>query len=136
VTAADEAWALMTELVFAERQALGAAAAALGLTAMQAQTLVLLDPSAPPPPMGEVADRLACEPSNLSHIVNRLAELGYVERTAHPDNRRIKMLSLTGAGLRAREQALTPLHTAPAALRALPEEDQRQLCDLLRRSRA
>jgi MarR family transcriptional regulator, organic hydroperoxide resistance regulator len=136
VTAADEAWTLMTELVFAERQALGSAAAELGLTAMQAQTLVLLDPSAPPPAMGEVADRLACEPSNLSHIVNRLAELGYVERTPHPDNRRIKTLSLTTAGLRARERALTPLHTAPASLRALPEEDQRQLRDLLRRSRA
>ncbi|MCD0483664.1 MarR family transcriptional regulator [Streptacidiphilus sp. ASG 303] len=133
MNAADDAWLLMTSLVFAERQSLTQAAAELGLTGLQAQALVLLDPAAPAPAMQDLAEWLACEPSNLTHLVNRLQSLGYVERVPHPTNRRMKTLRLTTEGVKARSRALLPLLTAPAALRALPREDQEALRGILSR---
>jgi DNA-binding MarR family transcriptional regulator len=134
--ALDEAWMLMSALVFAERQRLGQAAADIGLTPMQAHALVLLDPDRPPPVMGELAQQLACEPSNLTHLVNALERVGYVRRRPDPGNHRAKVVELTGTGRAARSTALTPLRRAPAVLRALDPEDAAALRDILRRLHA
>jgi DNA-binding MarR family transcriptional regulator len=134
--ALDGAWALMNALVFAERQRLTQAAADVGLTPMQAHALVLLDPDRPPPAMSGLAQQLACEPSNLTHLVNALERAGYVRRRPAPGNHRAKVVELTDAGRAARTTALAPLRRAPAALRALDPEAALALRDILRRLHA
>ena len=48
--------------------------------------------------MGELADRLFCDASNVTGIVDRLEARGLVERQADPDDRRVRRLVLTDAG--------------------------------------
>jgi len=48
--------------------------------------------------MGELADRLLCDASNVTGIVDRLEARGLVERQAEPGDRRVKRLVLTEAG--------------------------------------
>lgn len=73
--------------------------AELGLTPLQARTLLWLER---PAPMRDLADHLACDASNVTGLADRLEDLGVVERTPGRD-RRVKVLRLTsrGAALRA-----------------------------------
>jgi len=128
---ADLAWGLITRLVFAERQAFSHAAAEAGLTPMQAHLLSMLEPGRPAR-MGALAGQLSCEPSNLTPLVNRLEELGLAERRTAEEDRRVKTLALTEAGETARRRVTVPLRTAPAALRRLAPERQRELLAILR----
>jgi len=48
--------------------------------------------------MKELADRLICDASNVTGIVDRLEARGLVERQADPGDRRVKRLVLTGTG--------------------------------------
>lgn len=48
--------------------------------------------------MGELAERLCCDASNVTGIVDRLEARGLVERQPDPDDRRVKRLVLTEPG--------------------------------------
>jgi DNA-binding MarR family transcriptional regulator len=48
--------------------------------------------------MGELADVLSCDASNVTGIVDRLESRGLVERQVVPDDRRVKRLVLTDEG--------------------------------------
>lgn len=48
--------------------------------------------------MGELADRLYCDASNITGIVDRLESRGLVDRQPDPTDRRVKRLVLTDAG--------------------------------------
>ena len=61
-------------------------------------------------------------------IVDKLEQLGYVERRPHPTDRRSKMVSLTPAGHDAAALASSTLSEPPAALRSL---DTGQLAELI-----
>ncbi|RKT05223.1 DNA-binding MarR family transcriptional regulator [Streptomyces sp. 3211.6] len=105
-------------------------ATALGLTAAQATALRELTG---PMTMRELAERMNCEPSNATFVVDRLERQGLVERRCHPTDRRAKLLVLTdeGAGLRIR--LLDLLHVdSPVA--GLAPEEQQVLRDLLERA--
>jgi DNA-binding MarR family transcriptional regulator len=105
-------------------------AVTLDLTAAQA---VALRELTGPTTMRELADRMGCEPSNATFVIDRLEEQGVVERRPHPSDRRAKQLVLTpkGTGLRAR---LLALLTEDSPLAMLSPEDQERLGDLLRRA--
>lgn len=83
--------------------------------------------------MRELAERMSCEPSNATFIVDRLEANGHVERRAHPTDRRAKQLVLTPAGseLRAR---LLDLLAADSPLQPLTRQEQRTLQQLLQRA--
>jgi DNA-binding MarR family transcriptional regulator len=49
-------------------------------------------------PMGEVADAMCCDPSNVTTMIDRLQGRGLVERTPGSEDRRVKVLSLTPEG--------------------------------------
>ncbi len=70
-------------------------AAEAGLTAGQATILAFLSS---PLPMRGLADRMGCDPSNITGMVDRLEEKGLVERTADPSDRRVKRVAATPAG--------------------------------------
>ncbi|MFE2262532.1 MarR family winged helix-turn-helix transcriptional regulator [Streptomyces griseosporeus] len=105
-------------------------AAALGLTAPQATALREMTG---PMTMRELADRMSCEPSNATFVVDRLEKQGLVERRAHPTDRRARHLVLTaeGAALRAR---LLELLAEDSPLAGLTGEQQALLQQLLQQA--
>jgi len=84
-------------------------------------------------PMRVFADRLRCDASWVTSLVDGLEELGLVERRILPTDRRVKTVAITKAGLAAQAKALAVLHKAPESMRALSVAEQRQLRDLLRK---
>jgi DNA-binding MarR family transcriptional regulator len=130
---AREAWSLLFELAMENRPRLMSALEELDLTFMQAHVLRLLDPETPRP-MGELADTLKCDASNITGIVDRLEARGLVARGSAPGDRRVKALSPTPAGLAMRDRVLSALQTPPAAIEALPAADKRALRDIVRRA--
>src|SRR5437870_3303553 len=75
--AGAEAWRLLFELFRAQRPRIVAIAAEFDLTLMQANVLHLLDE---PLPMSTLAERLSCDASNVTGIVDRLEARGLIER--------------------------------------------------------
>jgi DNA-binding MarR family transcriptional regulator len=71
------------------------AAAAAGLTAAQAMILTWLSE---PTSMRRFADRMGCDASNITGIVDRLEAKELVVRTADPSDRRVKLIERTRAG--------------------------------------
>jgi DNA-binding MarR family transcriptional regulator len=57
-----------------------------------------------PKPMGELAQHLHCDSSNITGLVDRLEERGLVERRAAEGDRRVKLVALTGEGERMRAE--------------------------------
>ncbi len=83
--------------------------------------------------MGDLAERLGCDASNVTGIVDRLEERALVERQILPGDRRVKRLGLTDAGRalrRAHQERLA--EDAPLAA-SLSPDDRRVLADLFRR---
>src|SRR3954465_6253651 len=89
-----------------------------------------------PLPMRGIADVLRCDASWVTGIVDGLEERGYVERQAHPKDRRVKVVTITALGEKAKAKAMDQLNEPPAAmLTALTQNEQRTLRDLLRKVR-
>ena len=103
------------------------AASDLGLTVPQARSVLrLFEPTA----MGDIAEHLACDASNVTGIVSRLRAHGLVTVSPGPD-RRVKILELTARGWQVRadlEQRVTS--SAPATTR-LNKVERRALLQLL-----
>ncbi|MFG1619691.1 MarR family winged helix-turn-helix transcriptional regulator [Nonomuraea wenchangensis] len=102
-------------------------AVTLGLTSAQATALRELTG---PMTMRELAERMSCEPSNATFIVDKLEKQGLIERRAHPTDRRAKQLVLTPEGDALRERLLELL-VQDSPLAGLTAEQQRTLQDLL-----
>jgi DNA-binding MarR family transcriptional regulator len=71
------------------------AAASAGLTAPQAMILTLLSE---PTSMRQFAQRMGCDASNITGIVDRLEAKGMVVRGADPMDRRVKRIRRTPSG--------------------------------------
>ncbi|MFD5552959.1 MarR family winged helix-turn-helix transcriptional regulator [Streptomyces sp. NPDC127068] len=102
-------------------------AVTLGLTGAQATALREM---AGPMTMRELAERMSCEPSNATFVIDKLEKQGLVERRAHPTDRRAKCLVLTPAGSAARERLLELL-VQNSPLAGLDPEQQKSLRSLL-----
>ncbi|MEV0918826.1 MarR family transcriptional regulator [Streptomyces sp. NPDC049967] len=107
------------------------AAAAHSLTGAQARVLGLL--SLEPMPMRRIAQKLKCEPSNVTGIVDRLEARGLVERRPDPADRRVKLAAPTEKGTRTARQLRESLDFAREPLAGLSDTDRAVLRDLLRR---
>jgi DNA-binding MarR family transcriptional regulator len=102
-------------------------AVTLGLTAAQATALREMTG---PMTMRELAERMSCEPSNATFVIDKLEKQGLVERRPHPTDRRAKHLVLTAAGSASRERLLELL-VQDSPLAGLSSEQQRALHSLL-----
>ena len=105
-------------------------AAKLGLTAAQATALRELTG---PMTMSELAERMSCEPSNATPVVDKLEGQGLLERRPHPSDRRAKQLILTTDGTALRERLLELLNEE-SPLAGLTQQEQGVLHDLLKRA--
>lgn len=112
------------------RQHWASHAAALGLTAAQVKVLLRLAPGEAIT-MRKLARQLDYDASNLTTLVDRLAQRGALERQADPADRRVKALVLTGEGERLRGQFWRNLIADAGPLTPLGESDLRTLTRLL-----
>ena len=103
----------------------------LHLTESLADVLWQLFPGTPLS-RGALADRLQCDPSNVTFLVDRLEERGLVERVAVPTDRRVKAVALTTAGAATRDRLIQASASSTVFAR-LTSEQQVQLADLLAR---
>ncbi|HEX7275788.1 MAG TPA: MarR family transcriptional regulator [Acidimicrobiales bacterium] len=83
--------------------------------------------------MGELADRLFCDASNVTGIVDRLEARGLVERQPDPDDRRVRRLVLTDAGRELWQAHHDRVFEGIPCVDGLDDDDRRTLYDLLQR---
>lgn len=105
-----------------------AVVAEVGLNLSQAMTLRHLDE---PVAMREIAEQLACDPSYVTAIVDRLSELDAVERRPDPADRRVKLLHVTPEGERLRDELDRRLVARLPLAQVLGRERLEVLHDLL-----
>lgn len=126
-----EAWGLLAGLVYPPRfldiaRDLGLTPATLGALARLGE----------PRTMGEIAELLRCDPSNVTGIADALEARGLARRRPSESDRRVKAIELTAKGERMRQRVMGELSVPPEWLAALSQKDQRTLRDLLRRASA
>jgi DNA-binding MarR family transcriptional regulator len=104
----------------------------LDLTVPLADCLWQLDPALGPLSRRELAERLRCDPSNVTFLVNRLEARRLVSRAPAGGDRRVKALALTPAGVEVRNRLIATIAES-SMFSALTSAQQRQLADLLHR---
>jgi DNA-binding MarR family transcriptional regulator len=129
---ACEAWQLLIQLFFTQRANLPPLAAELQLSPAQCHVLHLIEQGRPMP-MGQLAETLACDASNVTGLVDRLESRGLVRRHPSAEDRRVKVLELTPTGSRLRTQLLDRMTTPPVTLTRLSAAEQRSLVRILTR---
>jgi MarR family transcriptional regulator, organic hydroperoxide resistance regulator len=122
---AREAWTLMLDFFFAKgRPKMLELWREFDLMPPQQMVLGLLDE---PRPMGDLAQQMHCDNSNITGIVDRLTERGLVERRAAEGDRRVKLVALTDEGLAIREELIRRRTEPPEEIAALSQADLRRL---------
>ena len=106
-----------------------ATVAGFGLPVSLARAIVLLTR---PAPMRNLADQLACDRSYITALADQLEERGLITRVAG-DDRRVKLLALTDAGIAVRNQIANAVAEHNMILRRLTEAERQALAPLLER---
>jgi DNA-binding MarR family transcriptional regulator len=125
-----EVWGLLRTMFGEHRRRFLSAASALALQPAQAGMLLQLGE---PLSMRELADRLACDSSNITGLVDRLEARGLVCRHASAEDRRVKHVVLTDDGRRLRLRLFERVGQPAAGVARLSVDEQRTLRDLLAR---
>ena len=127
-----QAWQLLVKLFFNQRADLPAVASEFELSPAQCHVLHLIEPEQPIP-MGQIAEALACDASNVTGLVDRLEARGLIRRRSSTADRRVKVLELTAAGTRLRSTVLERMTKPPESLGRLSVSEQRMLVKILKR---
>lgn len=114
------AWHAMSELALDHDRKV-AVSQALGLSWVRVLALRRL--TAEPHTLRALAERLAADPPYVTVIVDDLEARGLVSRTAHPLDRRAKVVELTAAGRAVAGRADAIRDEPPAALHDVPADD-------------
>src|SRR5262245_5099873 len=128
---ACEAWQLLVKFFFSQRADLPTLASEFELSPAQCHVLHLIEPDVPIP-MGRLADALACDASNVTGLVDRLESRGLVRRQPSAEDRRVKVLVLTPAGVRLRSTVFDRMTKPPETLTRLSADEQRELVKILK----
>jgi len=127
---AAEAWKRLFTFFMKTRSQRDRLLAQLRLTPNDVRALTELD-GASGRTMRSLAEEWGCDASNATWIVDRLEKRGLVERRAKPGDRRVKLVVLSAAGVKARKQLLDGLFEPPPELLALPRSTLEVLRDSL-----
>jgi DNA-binding MarR family transcriptional regulator len=125
-----EAWQLMRQFVEANSRNEGLRAQ-LNLGAGSGRVRVLFLLREQPMTLAQLADAYGVDRPYATIIVDKLEQLGFVERQPHPSDRRSKVVSLTPAGRAAADTAERILSEPPPALRVLTTAQLTRLTELL-----
>jgi len=130
---AREAWAIIAGMFFGDEvhQRFHEACEAIGVTPPALKALMSLQPGEPQP-MRVLASAWRCDASWVTSLVDSLEERDLVERRILPNDRRVKTVVLTPAGVEAKVKALDVLHQPPPRITALPRAQQEALREALR----
>lgn len=109
-----------------------AACDAIGVGPPALKLLLSMEPGVGTPMRG-FADKMRCDASWVTSLVDDLEERGLVQRRILPTDRRVKTVVITKAGLAAQAKALKVLHKPPASMAVLTASEQRQFRDLMRK---
>jgi DNA-binding MarR family transcriptional regulator len=104
----------------------------LDVTVPLGDLLWRLDPEVGPASRRELAERLRCDPSNVTFVVNRLPERRLVSRGRAGDDRRVIALELTAAGVRVRDRLIATIAES-SMFDDLAIVERRQMVGLLSR---
>jgi DNA-binding MarR family transcriptional regulator len=105
----------------------------LGLGRGLGRVRLLVQLTGGPRTLREIAEANGYDAPYTTVVIDKLAARGLVERTAHPDNKRAKLVALTAEGRRAAARARQIMDAPPAALLALDPADLAVLGDLVAR---
>jgi DNA-binding MarR family transcriptional regulator len=133
-TTGERAWTRMLDLVLLHaRPRMLEIWREFDLMPPQQLVLGLLEESRP---MGELAQHMHCDSSNITGIVDRLEERGLVERRAAEGDRRVRLVALTEHGREIRAELVRRRAEPPPELAALSGSDLRKLEQILGRVRS
>ena len=129
---ANEAWVLMFDHLRAHKHIFTGVAHEMGLTPGDLHALLSLDADEPRP-MRAMAEEWRCDASNVTWMVDRLEQHGFVERQSLPNDRRVRTAALTEAGIAAQARARELLSQAPESFSNLEAGELEILVGLLER---
>lgn len=100
-------WMLL-QVAFRSKHGLMRLAERHDLSLVQLHTLCAMNPGEPLP-MNAISCLLSCDASNITGIVDRLLTQKLIRRDEKPEDRRVKMITLTPRGQALREQIIEEL---------------------------
>ncbi len=128
-----ESWQLLMGVVLDQRWRWSEVATELGISQAGLRALLAIEPDHPRP-QRDLAKALNCDPSYVTAMIDDLEQAGYATRRAATEDRRIKTVALTAAGITALRAARDGLLSPPPQLTRLSPAQQRSLAHLLRRA--
>ena len=87
-------------------------------------------------PLGKIGARLQVHPTSVTNLVDGLERLGYVERAAHPEDRRTTLAAITNSGREVAADATDALNKSHFATGPLRRAELVSLTGILRRVRS
>jgi DNA-binding MarR family transcriptional regulator len=87
-------------------------------------------------PLVTLSERLLVHPTSVTSTVDSLERLGYVDRVAHPTDRRATLARITAKGRRGMQQTCSIIAAGGCGLAALDERQAMRLFNLLAKVRA
>jgi DNA-binding MarR family transcriptional regulator len=129
--AAAQAWTAMRTLVLDAHDRRAAVSEALNLSFIRVKALARL--VAGPLTMGELAGQLGTDPPYTTVVVDDLERRGLVRRSTSPDDRRVKIVTITESGAEAAAIADRILSEPPPVLAALGAGELAELTRILNR---
>lgn len=127
---AASAWSLVWQIFQADKPRRWGRLSELGLTPMQGMALSSLDAS-DPPTMSHLGGQIMCDSSTLTGVVDRLEALELVERRPSPQDRRVRCVALTDAGVALQRRLHEAMSPPPAHLEHLTAAEAERLHELL-----
>ena len=123
------AWSALMPMFLSKREGFIRVIASHDLTPPHGMALTMLVDG--PMRMRDIADRMVCDASYVTAIVDRLEQAGLAMRQASSTDRRVKEIALTPAGIRAATSIQDEMSAPPAALRQLSITDRATLARIL-----
>lgn len=123
------AWSKLMPMFLSKREGFIRIIASHDLTPPHGMTLTMLVDG--PLRMRDIADRMVCDASYVTAIVDRLEQAGLAVRQPSSTDRRVKEIALTPAGVRAATAIQDEMSAPPAALRQLSTTDRATLARIL-----
>jgi DNA-binding MarR family transcriptional regulator len=102
----------------------------VGITYAQAKLLWRVEPGELLP-LKELARRIGVDPSNAAGVVDQLTERGLLASRRSEHDRRVRLIRLTGPGVRLRRQLVARMSDHPA-LESLSPTRREDLLEILR----
>jgi DNA-binding MarR family transcriptional regulator len=119
---AADAWRAILDFIAGTAPQRFRALAELGLTPNDSRALSVLDPDLGRT-MRSLANEWKCDASTATWIVDRLERKGLAERRQHDSDRRVKLVVLTAAGVRTKDEVSRRLYVPPPELLELDRAD-------------